>query len=186
MPIIYCRCREFIWNLKKDGLTFFPWIHRHFWALSKIKTFIRKYFVKCSLPGFHQVLVAIFHDTSCHRFWSDSRNDSSTLHREPGWWARSKTRPKKKIRAPHRADSVYYPITCVLVLFCKWQFLGGHQCPSKGSGGDRWDRKWKILRKFDRCIESILLISNNPCFGSILGGTIFRRPQVPFGGVLGW
>ena len=60
MPIIYCRCREFIWNLKKDGLTFFPWIHRHFWALSKIKTFIRKYFVKCSLPGFHQVLVAIF------------------------------------------------------------------------------------------------------------------------------
>ena len=60
MPIIYCRCREFIWNLKKDGLTFFPWIHRHFWALSKIKTLIRKYFVKCSLPGFHQVLVAIF------------------------------------------------------------------------------------------------------------------------------
>ena len=45
---------------EKDGLTFFPWIHRHFWALSKIKTFIRKYFVKCSLPGFHQVLVAIF------------------------------------------------------------------------------------------------------------------------------
>ena len=112
---------------------------------------------------------------------------ASTLHRGPGWWARSKTRPKtKKIRAPHRADSVYYPITCVLVLFCKWQFLGGHQCPSKGSGGDRWDRKWKILKKIDRCIESILLISNNPCFGSILGGTIFRRPQVPFGGVLGW
>ena len=26
---------------------------------------------------------------------------------------------QKKIRAPHRADSVYYPITCVLVLFCK-------------------------------------------------------------------
>ena len=73
---------------------------------------------------------------------------ASTLHRGPGWWARSKTRPKtKKIRAPHRADSVYYPITCVLVLFCKWQFLGGHQCPSKGSGGDRWDRKWKILKK---------------------------------------
>ena len=77
---------------------------------------------------------------------------ASTLHRGPGWWARSKTRPKtKKIRAPHRADSVYYPITYVLVLFCKWQFLGGHQCPSKGSGGDRWDRKWKILKKFDRC-----------------------------------